>query len=83
MTKTQKEITIKISKDFSSKVKGRYHPQDGNFTGQKFRDTFLVPNFNKYDKLIIDLDDSYGYPSSFREEAFGGGWLDILTLKMS
>ncbi|HIP35939.1 MAG TPA: DUF4325 domain-containing protein [Crocinitomix sp.] len=63
---------IKISEDYSTMVKGRYHPKDGKFTGQRFREEFLEPIFNKYQKIIIDLDDSYGYPSSFREEAFGG-----------
>lgn len=63
---------IKISKDYSPTVKGRYHPQDGKFTGQRFREELLEPIFNKSDKITINLDDSYGYPSSFREEAFGG-----------
>ncbi len=38
----------------------------------KFREEYLEPNFSKYDKIIVDLDDLYGCPSSFREEAFGG-----------
>ena len=32
----------------------------------------IEPIFEEYDKIIIDLDDLYGCPSSFREEAFGG-----------
>lgn len=63
---------IKIAEDYSPKVKGRYHPKDGKFTGQKFREELIEPIFYNYKKIIIDLDDSYGYPSSFREEAFGG-----------
>jgi hypothetical protein len=62
---------IKVS-EFSTKPKGRYHPKDGNHTGQLFRETFIEPYFNDYDKFIIDLDDLYGCPSSFREESFGG-----------
>lgn len=67
-----KTKTIKISNEYSKTVKGRYHPKDGKYTGQRFREEFLQPIFNDYDKIIIDLDDLYGYPSSFREEAFGG-----------
>jgi len=66
-----KSKTIKISQVFSDTPKGRYL-DDGEFNGQKFRETFLEPIFNTYDQIIIDLDDLYGCPSSFREEAFGG-----------
>jgi len=65
------KIMLKVS-DFSQTPKGRYFPDDGKYTGDKFRKDFLVPNFNKYEKIIVDLDDLYGCPSSFREEAFGG-----------
>jgi len=68
----EKTKYIKVSEDYSPTVKGRYHPEDGKFTGQRFREEYLQPIFFEYDKIIIDLDDSYGYPSSFREEAFGG-----------
>jgi len=62
---------IKVSK-FSNTPKGRKHPDDGDYTGQLFRETYLEPIFYDYDKIVIDLDDLYGCPSSFREEAFGG-----------
>ncbi len=67
-----KTHTIKISDVFSNTPKGRDHPDDGPNTGQRFREEFLEPIFDNYDKIIIDLDDLYGCPSSFREEAFGG-----------
>lgn len=63
---------IKISIAFSPIPKGREHPIDGPNTGQRFREELLEPIFDKYDKIVIDLDDLYGCPSSFREEAFGG-----------
>ena len=66
------KLEIKISSQFSNIPKGREHPKDGPNTGQRFRDEFLTPNFHKYKKIIIDLDDLYGCPSSFREESFGG-----------
>ncbi len=62
---------IKVS-EFSITPKGRYNPEDGPTNGQLFREKFLEPIWNDYDKLIIDLDDIYGCPSSFREESFGG-----------
>lgn len=67
-----REFTIKISDDFSPTPKGRVHPDDGPNTGQRFREEKLQPIWDKYEKIIIDLDDLYGCPSSFREEAFGG-----------
>lgn len=63
---------IKIATEYSPTVKGRYHPKDGKFTGQRFREELIEPIFHDFDKFIIDLDDLYGCPSSFREEAFGG-----------
>ena len=62
---------IKIATDFSNIPKGRT-PDDGKYNGERFRKEFLEGAYNEYDKIIIDLDDLYGCPSSFREEAFGG-----------
>ncbi len=67
---------IKVSK-FSNTPKGRYYKTDtykgdGEYTGQLFRETYLEPIFDEFDKIVINLDDLYGCPSSFREEAFGG-----------
>ncbi len=66
------ELKIKISKDYYKMPMGRYYPKDGDYTGDKFRKDFLEPNFDEYKKIIIDLDDLYACPSSFREEAFAG-----------
>lgn len=65
------ELIIKISDEYSSTPKGRYL-KDGKYNGQKFRENFLENNFNNYKIIIVDLDDLYGCPSSFREESFGG-----------
>ncbi len=66
------KITIAI--DFSSTPAGR-HRVDGEFSGQCFREDFLIPalkDANKDNPLIVNLNDAEGYGSSFLEEAFGG-----------
>lgn len=68
-------MKYKISEQFSSTVGGRYR-SDGKYSGEEFREDVLKYLFrhaleNK-ETLEIDLDDTYGYPSSFLEESFGG-----------
>ncbi|EKO33197.1 STAS-like domain-containing protein [Leptospira santarosai] len=64
---------IKISKDFSDVV-GHRSVSDGPNSGEEFRKKFLEPAIanNEIEKIEIDMDDTWGYPSSFLEEAFGG-----------
>jgi len=65
---------ISIAKDFSDVPVGRTRA-DGEFTGEKFREEFLVPGLKKASSaapLIVNLNGAEGYPSSFLEEAFGG-----------
>lgn len=62
---------ISIAKDFSKFPAGRYY-DDGPFPGQKFREEFLIPAFKTSNKIVVDLDGTLGYGSSFLEEAFGG-----------
>lgn len=67
-------MNISIAKDFSDVPAGRYLV-DGDYTGQKFRENFLVPALKEADKshpVIVDINDVEGYGSSFLEEAFGG-----------
>ena len=48
----------------------------GDFSGEEYRDTILVPKMEgaieSKEKLHIDLDGTLGYASSFLDEAFGG-----------
>jgi len=60
---------IKISRDFSNRVKGKKFV-DSEFNGERFRKEFLESCWNDFDKFVIDLDDSYGYPQSFLDGAF-------------
>lgn len=68
-------MTIKISDEFSLTPGARYR-SEGKFSGEEFRDDLLIKKYEEAkranDKLIIDLDGGYGYPTSFLEEAFGG-----------
>lgn len=66
-----KTKTIKVSKDFSEEPYGRYY-SDGEFSGERFREEFVLPALRECDKVVIDLDGSEGYNSSFLEECFGG-----------
>lgn len=63
--------TIDIGRDYSRYPAGRYYA-DGDYNGQKFRETILIPSLVENDKIIIYLDGTRGYDSSFLEEAFGG-----------
>ena len=62
---------IKISSDFSDTPLGRY-PTDSDFSGERFREEFLVPPLKKGEEVTVDIDGVEGYGSSFLDEAFGG-----------
>lgn len=67
--------TIKVVEDFSAKPKGRYHPEDGDSSGERFRDEYLIPELTKAIRedrvLIVDLGGYNRYGPSFIDEAFG------------
>ncbi|MBF0341152.1 MAG: STAS-like domain-containing protein [Magnetococcales bacterium] len=62
---------ISVANDFSATPAGRY-ASDGPESGEIFRDNILYPALTQYEKVIVDLDGTEGYGSSFLEEAFGG-----------
>ena len=62
---------IDIGKDFSRFPAGRYE-SDGPYNGETFRTKYLLPILKNKEKVIIELDGTAGYGSSFLEEAFGG-----------
>lgn len=68
-------LTIIIAKDFSDTVGGRYRAE-GDYSGEQFREELLEPKvkeaISNNEKLLIDFDGGYGYPTSFLEESFGG-----------
>ena len=64
------QCTISVARDFSRTPGPRYVRQ-GNWSGEKFR-RLLVEKLRRCETLIIDLDGTRGYGSSFIDEAFGG-----------
>lgn len=67
-----KSTVINIATDFSPSPAGRFYPADGDFPGQLFREKLLLPAVKENDRVVINLDGTDGYGSSFLEEAFGG-----------
>ena len=67
-------IKIKVVEIFSE-IPGARFKTDGPHSGELFRERHLRPAFEKLkesEKLLIDFDGAYGFPTSFLEEAFGG-----------
>jgi hypothetical protein len=62
---------INVSQDFTRFPAGRYI-SDGSFSGQRFRDEFLIPALRSAERVEVQLDGTLGPGSSFLEEAFGG-----------
>lgn len=58
-------------KDFSQYPGPRYI-KDGKASGEEFRDSILIPAIKRDPDIILNLDDTEGYGSSFLEETFGG-----------
>jgi hypothetical protein len=66
---------LTVCVDFSPTPGSRYS-HEGDFSGQEFRENVLKPAVAKAiessTKLLIDLDGTAGYATSFLEESFGG-----------
>lgn len=69
------KTTIKVATDFALSPGPRYI-NEGLHSGEAFREEILKQKMtlaieNK-EKLVVDLDNTSGYGTSFLEEAFGG-----------
>lgn len=68
-------LVIDIARDYSRCPGARYE-SEGDFSGERFRETLLAPKLIESIglgvKLEVVLDGSAGYSTSFLEEAFGG-----------
>lgn len=68
-------VIVKIAKDYT-KTPGPRYEIEGSFSGEVFRKTIFTDIIrgaikdNK--KIIVDLDGTVGYGTSFLEEIFGG-----------
>lgn len=80
-----KEICISIATDFTPTPGGRY-ARDGKWSGEEFRDSLVAPKLAEAKvlgaALVINLDGTAGYATSFLEEAFGG-LVRLLRTKVS
>lgn len=67
-------ISIKISDEFTDAPGARYKT-DGPKSGEEFLEKLLEPKYLQAvaskDKLVVDLDDVWGYASSFISGSFG------------
>ena len=68
-------ISINIANEYTKTPGGRFK-EEGDYSGEDFRDRILIPKYIEAEKnndiLEVNLDGGYGYGSSFLEEAFGG-----------
>lgn len=64
-------IKVSVANDFSKGPGGRFLA-DGPFPGEAFRRKHLVPALRGGGIVFVSLDDTFGYGSSWLEEAFGG-----------
>lgn len=62
---------INVATDFHRGPSGRYIA-DSNYSGERFREDFLVPALKQPDRVQVDFTDAKTPGSSFLEEAFGG-----------
>lgn len=73
--KVENKIIIRIAEEFDN-APGARNIDEGSFSGEEFLQNKLLPAFKdakfKECKLLIDLDNTEGYATSFLEEAFGG-----------
>ncbi|MFH2077416.1 MAG: STAS-like domain-containing protein [Pseudomonadota bacterium] len=66
------KTVINIGRAYTRFPLGR-KKQHGKGSGEEFRELFLLPALQgESPTVVIELDDTLGYGSSFLEEAFGG-----------
>jgi len=82
-----KEKYFSIATEFT-RTPGPRLKEEGDYSAELFLETILADLFDKVvknrQKLVIDLDGTEGYATSFLEGAFGGlarGFSPKLTLK--
>ena len=66
-----KTVRVNVAREFS-KLPGLRYVRLGRFSGEEFRQKFLIEPLRRGDAVVVELDGVRGYGSSFLEEAFGG-----------
>ncbi len=80
-----KTMTINIAEEFSDAPGARYI-DDGPDSGELFYQKVLKPKFKSalelHTDLIVDMDGTFGYATSFISESFGNLSKDFGALKV-
>jgi hypothetical protein len=61
---------IDVARDFTRTPGGRYRNQ-GEWSGEQFREEILEPPLKRGGDVIVDLDGPEGFTTSFLDEVFG------------
>ena len=64
-------VSVNVAKQFT-KLPGVRYKHLGKYSGEEFRQKFLIEPLKQGKTVIVELDGVRGYGSSFLEEAFGG-----------
>jgi hypothetical protein len=64
-------IRVNVAREFTRYPSGRYR-RNGTTSGEEFRLRFLTEPLLRGETIVVELDGTIGYGSSFLEEAFGG-----------
>ena len=64
-------VKVNVAKQFT-KLPGLRYKHLGRYSGEEFRQRFLIEPLRQGKTVIVELDGVRGYGSSFLEEAFGG-----------
>lgn len=64
-------VRVNVATQFT-KLPGLRYIRLGRFSGEEFRQKFLVEPLRNGRSVVVELDGVRGYGSSFLEEAFGG-----------
>lgn len=64
------EKNINFVQEFTDCPGGRLEIH-GDHSGQEFREKFLRPALDGFDRVILNLNGAVGFPSSFIDEVFG------------
>ena len=71
MSSEQVMTVINVADDFSDFPVGR-DKNKNPFSGDRFRDDYLIPPLKRNEKVLVNFENVFACPPSFLDEAFGG-----------